>query len=132
MSDQSRDLRLGYLHLLNEAGLGKFEELWPEEPHRIWEKLIEANTSLGILQENPREDLVNRLIEVAKERRFGVVLMSDLPGDDDTSFWPPAALILADGGEEIYGRIMGDPELPGDETAELPGDDDTPFWDNEG
>ncbi|HWM94165.1 MAG TPA: DUF4332 domain-containing protein [Thermoanaerobaculia bacterium] len=133
MSDRTYDLRLEFIRLLNKADLSRFEQLWPEQPQRLRERLVEANTSLRLLEEIPSEDLINRLIEVAKERRFGVVLMSDLPGDDDTPFWQAVSLIEVGRGEigGVDERYIMESELPGGEVEELAGDDDTSFWNND-
>lgn len=114
MAFDPRNPRASFLRLLRHADLDRYEALLELGPARVRQRLHETNQDYGTFEDLPDLAIVDRLLDEARRRRLGPVLLDHLP--EEEGLWR---------GARATGPNM---ESAKDYSASLPGDDDFGPW----
>lgn len=139
MSSTTDDPIAAYLRLLQEAGLGRIEDLRRHDPGSRQARLMEANRRLNLLEGLPGEEVLSRLVSETAQSDSSEITIGALrhhwPDERPYEFIGEGASVGAAvgsapgqaGGYRAFDIVREDFGLPGKEDFDLPrrpGDDD--------
>ena len=128
MALDPRNPRASFLRLLQQADLDRYEALLDLGPVQVRQRLDETNQDCGAFEILPDLAIVDRLLDEARRRRLGPVLLDHLP--EEEGLWRGArATVPRMEPKDIGAELPGDDDFgPWRSVDELPGEEDFRPW----